>query len=453
MAEKQDFTRNALFIGGFNLLIVLLALAIFSSDDSPASKPLTAVLASGEWAPYSGEQLPENGVATAIVSEVLQNMGYQAQFNFMSWPQAEQATVLAESNNEIRATFPYSEVGNRNQDFYFSVPILDVDYVLLFNPAVVSQEQMQRALAKTADTFDHWQADMASLPSVTIKGLNQQRDKLNLQQDLEIEAAADNSAQISRIKIEYQQKFSDLVRLAITLNALDVRIINMSGYKFPDFLSPYIDADSEQVLDNLRAVELLKSSGRRLVLLEANRVAESLLRSQFIDDYLAVYSTLTEPAASKPPPGTLRRAPLRYLFGVHLMAGKKNPENYHFIREFDRQFITLKKNGRIEAIISSIERAIQAQRTVRLQPFNGEGFLRAYSQPSVDSDFIILANGTHAIVQEWSPSYLRTHSPGQPVVTGLQPGVILPGLVKVRIQKGPHENSTVYIDGRSIHIL
>ena len=66
------------------VLLVFAGLAIANLRGGGAAEPLKPLLLlPGEWAPYSVEGLPEKGVASAVVTAVFQQMGYQPQFLFL----------------------------------------------------------------------------------------------------------------------------------------------------------------------------------------------------------------------------------------------------------------------------------------------------------------------------------------------------------------------------------
>jgi polar amino acid transport system substrate-binding protein len=78
--------------------------------------PKVVRLATLEWPPYVGEDLPDKGFTTAIVSEAFKRAGYEVKIDFMPW-----ARALKESNGgNYDAAYPeyYSE--ERAKTFLFS---------------------------------------------------------------------------------------------------------------------------------------------------------------------------------------------------------------------------------------------------------------------------------------------------------------------------------------------
>ncbi len=113
---------------------LILGIVVAMSIGGGAGEPLAPILlATGEWAPYSGEALGSKGVASAVVSAVLQQMGYQPEFRFMPWARAEQAALENDTNGGVRATFPYALSTEREAGFYYSKPIFSIELSVFYN--------------------------------------------------------------------------------------------------------------------------------------------------------------------------------------------------------------------------------------------------------------------------------------------------------------------------------
>lgn len=162
MEDKSHSPQaQAIVFTSIGFAIVLLVFILFAVDKSavPSYKPIK--LASGEWAPYTSEELPEFGIVSAIVSHTFNQIGYQPDYQFMPWPSAESVSARAESDSGIRGVFPYSDPrdnpqanSDRNTLFYFSDSLLDIEigifYDARFNPAA-AQITSPEDLAK----FEH----------------------------------------------------------------------------------------------------------------------------------------------------------------------------------------------------------------------------------------------------------------------------------------------------------
>ena len=94
--------------------LLLLFILTFSSGVCLA-KEVQVIFATGEWPPFSSENLPEYGTATALVSAICKAGGIQPKYEFYPWKRAELKVVTG----EIFAAFPYaiSEERRKSHDF------------------------------------------------------------------------------------------------------------------------------------------------------------------------------------------------------------------------------------------------------------------------------------------------------------------------------------------------
>lgn len=76
----------------------------------------TARFAIGEWAPYTGQTLPGNGLAAEIVTAACKAAGLEASYEFVPWKRAESSVL----RNLYFATFPYLRSPERDGRFLFS---------------------------------------------------------------------------------------------------------------------------------------------------------------------------------------------------------------------------------------------------------------------------------------------------------------------------------------------
>ncbi|MDO6693397.1 transporter substrate-binding domain-containing protein [Aliiglaciecola sp. 3_MG-2023] len=113
--------------------LLLLIAAIVYLSTQPSSGPKVIHLSSGEWAPYSGETLPQKGIASVVVKTVFEQMGYSVDLQFMPWELAYSKAQLAQQNSQIRGTYPYIKTPERENQFYFSDPIIDVPNGIFFH--------------------------------------------------------------------------------------------------------------------------------------------------------------------------------------------------------------------------------------------------------------------------------------------------------------------------------
>ncbi len=76
-------------------------------------------VASGEWVPYSGREIPEQGFCSHVVREAFMSAGYTVEFEYFPWKKAYQ---LAE-DGKFDATLCWVEAEERKASFLFSDPI------------------------------------------------------------------------------------------------------------------------------------------------------------------------------------------------------------------------------------------------------------------------------------------------------------------------------------------
>lgn len=81
----------------------------------------TLRVATLEWAPYVGSDLPGNGLASRILNEALALNGDKAELVFLPWQRALNET----REGRFDALMPAYLSPDRSQDFYTSMPLLD----------------------------------------------------------------------------------------------------------------------------------------------------------------------------------------------------------------------------------------------------------------------------------------------------------------------------------------
>lgn len=119
----KKFLIASLILFGFVLL--LFVFRIFSSPHRHL-KPIK--LATIDWAPYVGEELPEDGPIAKIVTESIIRMGLQPEFTYVSNELALEQT----RNTDVFGTFPWRADSARAQVFNFSEPLINFEYVLFY---------------------------------------------------------------------------------------------------------------------------------------------------------------------------------------------------------------------------------------------------------------------------------------------------------------------------------
>jgi polar amino acid transport system substrate-binding protein len=333
--------------------IILVATFAFRLASLSSTEPLEPILlATGEWAPYSGSALPRNGLASAIVSAVFQRMGYEPRYRFMPWVRTEESTLLNDSNRGVRAAFPYARDEQRGANFYYSDPILTIPLRVFFNA-----------------------------------GTNP------------------SGATIAQI--------GDLQR---------VKVVPISGYRYAPEVQRFVDA-RKPVENTAAAFELLLTSPEPLVVIEAPRVAEEALNGDLARSAQRI-----------------AHAPLVIPSPIHLIASKRNPNNLGLIRDFNQHLDALRRDGTLDQIEVDLATAMDADRTVRLEPITPGAAIEAF-ETLASQERVLLPNGTRAVVEKWSNSYLLAAPGAAPAERAL-----------VRILNGPQRGRHLYVDSRTIRL-
>ncbi|MCU7807381.1 MAG: transporter substrate-binding domain-containing protein [Candidatus Thiodiazotropha sp. (ex Semelilucina semeliformis)] len=113
-------------------LAVFLSLSIIagcsSEDQVNPLKPLR--VATGNWQPFVGEELPHGGPLATMISTIFVDLGYVPEFQFYDWPMVE---IHLETGYPSLA-FPFIKSDERvAKGFRFSNPLHTFDYVLFYH--------------------------------------------------------------------------------------------------------------------------------------------------------------------------------------------------------------------------------------------------------------------------------------------------------------------------------
>lgn len=95
-----------------------------------ATRAMTQVipLATGEWAPYTGEKLAGQGLVTEIVTAAFKAGGLQTGYSFFPWNRCE----LAVQDGSAFAAFPYAMTEERKKLYDFSSPVMNSRSVVFY---------------------------------------------------------------------------------------------------------------------------------------------------------------------------------------------------------------------------------------------------------------------------------------------------------------------------------
>lgn len=110
----------------------LLAASVVAMGIGAQAQAETITIAAGEWAPYIGEALPDNGTHTKRVREVMKAAGYDIALEYMPWKRSYETT----KKGDYVATFSWSYTDERGADFHFpTVPLEEQADVIFYSRA------------------------------------------------------------------------------------------------------------------------------------------------------------------------------------------------------------------------------------------------------------------------------------------------------------------------------
>jgi polar amino acid transport system substrate-binding protein len=111
-----------------NLMLMLLMMLMSTSITAQQTeKPLPPLkISAGEWPPFLGEHLPDNGTAAVLIRELFANAGYRVEFHFLPWARAYHDT--AAGRYDATAIWMFAE--NRLSDYLYSDAVLEEKFVL-----------------------------------------------------------------------------------------------------------------------------------------------------------------------------------------------------------------------------------------------------------------------------------------------------------------------------------
>ncbi len=79
----------------------------------------------GEWPPFISQNQQDNGFIADLIQDVLEDAGYHATFTFYPWTRAYKTAVTGRAD----ATAVWMHKTEREQDFYYSEPVLNEEFV------------------------------------------------------------------------------------------------------------------------------------------------------------------------------------------------------------------------------------------------------------------------------------------------------------------------------------
>jgi len=107
----------------FKLLTLFICLASINFALATPEKNIQITV--GEWPPFISESQKQNGFITHLIKDILIEAGYTPSFVFYPWSRAYKTAALGRAN----ATAIWMYKAEREQDFYYSEPVLDEEFV------------------------------------------------------------------------------------------------------------------------------------------------------------------------------------------------------------------------------------------------------------------------------------------------------------------------------------
>lgn len=459
---------NPMIMISLILALLLVFVTIYLSFMQPlkTSKPIKIV--SGEWAPFTGENLANNGIATLIVSSVLEQMGYAPQYEFIPWPLAQSRAETSQRNDHIRAIYPYVKTAEREKRFYFSEGIVNIAFGVFYhrgnNPYGESITSHQALSNHRILAFEGYEYDVEIaqyLPTQpcylkdTVEGFEQliapKTTVLLTRQPfgpetLNLLVSSDSAKRLKLTNIlpTIQTRQMDVkgevnplyvswvknVENQQPLSLDEYRVITIKNGVVTEQIKPVIYSECRQntIDDGLIA---LAHAAKPAVLIEAQKVAENMILQR-----------LPEQANS------IKRAKYSRYVEHRMMFPKNNPNNLDLRDEFDEILIRLKSNkDAYSSLIRKANNAIELAQAISLLPSKDKFLIEAFkfdaeTESCTASERYMLPRGSKAKINQWSNIFLKpNHEDESPMVI-------------VKLLNGPlsAKNSNFCVSARSVRI-
>lgn len=122
--------------------LAFLLFAIFYFAHTPplgAQPPIP--LATGEWAPFTSQNSPQQGVVTMLVRDIFKRMGREPEISFYPWKRCYNLVV----QGKVWAAFPYSWTRGRAKEVLFSEPMSysDTGWFYVGEPPVPEYKKLE----------------------------------------------------------------------------------------------------------------------------------------------------------------------------------------------------------------------------------------------------------------------------------------------------------------------
>jgi polar amino acid transport system substrate-binding protein len=110
------------------IVAVLALIAVVLTAFSAGQPPRHVIVATGEWEPFVGADLPGYGPLARLLTTTMRRAGYEPVYEFGPWSEG----LDRAARGEVFGTFPFIRTAEREERFAFSAPLVHSDYVLFY---------------------------------------------------------------------------------------------------------------------------------------------------------------------------------------------------------------------------------------------------------------------------------------------------------------------------------
>ena len=112
----------------FMVIIYLAFISLNFTNQVQATPNKKVQITVGEWPPFISSQQKQNGFIANLIEDVFKASGYQVNFTFYPWTRAYKTAAIGRAD----ATAVWMHKSEREQDFYYSEPVLNEEFVFFY---------------------------------------------------------------------------------------------------------------------------------------------------------------------------------------------------------------------------------------------------------------------------------------------------------------------------------
>lgn len=121
------------------LISTVLCALLISFVGNTFAEETKVKFAIGEWEPYTGENMDQNGMASEIVRAACKASGLEGMIEFSPWKRAENQVMTG----NYFGTFPYKEIKERTADYIFSNTLFVSSFGILIHKKNIKTKDFQ----------------------------------------------------------------------------------------------------------------------------------------------------------------------------------------------------------------------------------------------------------------------------------------------------------------------